>query len=162
MASKVRTGGGSFNTINPRFLADGSCDTGHADNWGDTSHVAGPRGCQDYYPIVHLQGASEHYTLSGTGGGQGILLVDGNLTLTGSFKWTGIVLVKGSVSISGTGGAGGTKVIGAVAAMNKNGSTNQFTGNSNITFSRCAISQVTSRFATVQPLRHRAWADLSY
>jgi hypothetical protein len=163
-ASKVFTVPGSFNTVAPTHSSPGVCNIGNPYNWGDTSHVNGPRGCEDYYPTVHLQGASNSYVLGGTGGGQGILLVDGNLTLAGGFKWTGIILVKGATTLAGTSGAGGVKVVGGIMSMNRvsPADTNQYIGNSSITFSRCAISQVTTRIATVKPLKARAWQDVSF
>jgi hypothetical protein len=165
-ATKVRSapGGAGALSIAPTHLAPGVCNTADDNNWGDTSHVNGPRGCEDYYPIVHLQGATNQYTLGGSGGGQGIILVDGNLVLAGSFKWSGLVLVKGSTTVAGTSSGGGVKIVGGIMAMNRvsPADTNSFIGASSITFSRCAIQQVTSRVATVQPLRARSWADLSF
>jgi hypothetical protein len=49
-----------------------------------------------------------------------------------------------------------------VAAMNRGAGTNNISGVGTVTFSRCVINQITSRLATVQPLRHRSWADLSF
>jgi hypothetical protein len=162
LANKVRTAGGTISTIGPQWNADGSCNVAHVDNWGDTSHVDGPRGCESYFPVVHLRGGGLTYLLNGNGGGQGILLVDGNLQVQGRFKWTGIVIVRGTFSIAGTGGGAGTKIIGAVAAMNRSAGTNGFSGNSSVTFSRCAVNQVTARLATAAPARYRAWADISF
>jgi hypothetical protein len=160
LANKVRTAGGTIGTVAPQFNADGTCNLAHADNWGA---LARPSACDDYYPIVHLRGPTLSYLLNGNGGGQGIMLVDGNLQVQGNFQWTGIIIVRGTFGISGTGGAGGgTKIIGGVAAMNRAGATNTMSGNSSITFSRCAINQVTARHALASPTRYRAWADMSF
>jgi hypothetical protein len=163
LANKVRTGGGTINAVNPLWNADGTCNVAHADNWGDTSHVDGPRGCENYYPIVHLQGPTLTYLLNGSAGGQGIMLVDGNLQVQGRFRWTGVILVRGTISVSGTGGGGGgVKLLGAVASMNRGAGTNGFSGNSSVTFSRCVINQITAKHALAAPTKYRAWADLSF
>jgi hypothetical protein len=103
-----------------------------------------------------------NYTITGDGG-QGIILVDGNLRISGNFTWTGLILVRGTFEVNGTGGAGGgVKIIGAVAAMNRGGGTNTITGASTLTFSRCALAQVTARLSTASPVKYRAWADMSF
>lgn len=163
LASKVKTDASVAYQPNPSYLVDGvTCDIANGNNWGDTSHVDATVGCDGYYPVVHLKGPTLTYNLNGTSGGQGIILVDGNVIINGKFRWTGLILVRGFVTINGTGGADGTKIVGAVAAMNRGTGTNTFTGNSSIAFSRCAVEQVTSRLATAAPLRQRAWADLSF
>jgi hypothetical protein len=164
LATKIKTDASVALQPNPRYLADGvTCDVNHADNWGDTSHVDTATGCDGYYPVVHLKGPTATWNLNGIAGGQGIILVDGNVVINGKFKWTGLILIRGYVTVNGTGGGDGTKIIGAIAAMNRGaGGINTFTGNSSVAFSRCAVEQVTSRLSTAAPLRQRAWADLSY
>ena len=161
IANKVFTAATTFSQIYPRAIGT-ACDINHAFNWGDTSQVNGNLYCAGYYPIIHLKGNGLNWALQGNGGGQGIILVDGNLSISGAIKWTGIILVRGAITVSGTGAGGGTKIIGAVAAMNAYGGTNSFSGNTSIAFSRCAISQITSRLSSAGLLRDRAWADVSY
>ena len=163
LATKVRTGGGTIATVKPQYKADlVTCDVDHVDNWGDTSHVDVKTGCDNYYPVVHLKGPTLTYLINGNGGGQGILLVDGNLQVAGTFQWTGIVIIRGTFTLSGTGGGGGTKIIGAVAAMNRAAGTTGMAGNSSVTFSRCVINQVTAKYAIAATAKYRAWADLSF
>jgi len=164
LATKVKTSGGAYNNIYPSHSAPNVCNTADANNWGDTSHVNGPRGCENYYPVVHLQGATNSYNLQGNSGGQGILLVDGNLTLAGGFKWTGLIIVKGATTLAGTAGVGGVKIVGGLMSMNRvsPADTNQVTGASSITFSRCVIGQVTAALATARQTRYRSWADMSF
>lgn len=160
LASKVRTSNASpINTVGPVLNLDGTCDIAHVDNWGATSH---PHACAGYFPIVHLKGPTLTYMLQGNGGGQGIMLVDGNVEISGSFQWTGLILVRGYVKVSGTGTGGGVKITGAIAAMNRNAATNDVSGNSSVTFSRCVLDQITSKYAIAAPLQHRGWADLSF
>ena len=162
LANKVRIGGGTINSANPRHSSPGVCDIGHNDNWGDTSHVNGPRGCEQHFPVVHLKGPTSSYTLDGNSGGQGILLADGNLTVAGTFRWSGIILVRGTFSLAGTGAGGGVKIVGAVAAMNRSNGSNSISGNSTVTFSRCVINQITSKRSTAAVMKHRSWADMSF
>jgi hypothetical protein len=167
LANKVKTSSASaFSQIGPRYtdIAQTICDIGHGDNWGDTSLVDPKTACDGYFPIVHLKGATNTYTLNGDGGGQGILLVDGNLAIAGQFQWRGLILVKGYVDVTGNSGGGkaGTKVVGAIAAMNQNGVTNRFAGASSVTFSRCVLNQVSARLSNAAPLKDRGWADISY
>ena len=78
--------GGNINT-NPSFNADGSCNTIDINNWGDPHNPAS--GCGNYFPIIHVTGS---LTVNGVQG-QGILLVDGDLTVNGSWNFYGIVII---------------------------------------------------------------------
>jgi hypothetical protein len=163
LATKVLASGSVPNGLGPVVLADGvTCDANAALNWGDTLHVAppsAPRPCQYYYPTVWLKGDHD-WTLNG-GGGQGILLVDGDLKINGKFKWTGIVIVRGAIKVNGS-SSGGIKVVGAIAAMNRGNTGNSFSGNSSVQFSRCVINQVSAKLGVAATMKHRAWADLSF
>jgi hypothetical protein len=167
LATKVRTLGQAYTNIAPTHLSPGVCNTSDPNNWGDTSHVLGPRGCESYFPIVHLKGATQQYGLQGNGGGQGIILVDGNLVIAGNFRWTGLIIVKGSTTLAGTAsgpGSTGVKIVGGLMSMNRlsPADTNTITGVSNITFSRCVIQQVAAGQARTSPINYRSWADLSF
>jgi hypothetical protein len=163
LATRIRTAPGAI-SVNPSWISPGVCNTNDLNNWGDTSHVNGPRGCENFYPIVHLQGTTNNYNLQGTSGGQGIILVDGNLTIAGGFRWTGLIIVKGSTVVAGTAGQGGVKLVGGLMSMNRlsPADSNQITGASSITYSRCVINMITSRLATARQTRYRAWADMSF
>ena len=50
-----------------------------ATNWGAPTVKTSP--CFNYFPIIYHYGRPQ---LSGSGAGQGILLVEGNLTVTGT------------------------------------------------------------------------------
>jgi hypothetical protein len=161
LADKTVAGGSTVDQIKPSVTALATCNTPDAKNWGDT--LATPpsthRGvCQNYYPIVWVKGAGT--TTINNIGGQGILLVDGNLVLAGRFQWTGLVLVKGSVSIAGN--PVGAKVTGAIMAMNSGGGTNSISGQGKLQFSRCAIATIMAKRSTAATARYRPWADLSF
>jgi hypothetical protein len=157
-ADKIYIGGGSIDSRQPMFNADGTCNRAHLWNWGDTSHVNGPTGCREYYPVVHLKGTGSSWQISNRGG-QGILLVDGNVTFNGRFVWTGLVIVQGVLAAEGM---QAPRVTGGIMAMNRNNATNQIAGNITLQFSRCAIQAVTARLATARQTKYRAWADMSF
>ena len=94
-------------------------------NWGDPTHDDATTACDSYYPIVYVKAGN--FTVGGgavgTAKGQGILLVEGNLTIAGNFEFTGPIIVKGNVYVSGT----GNKVWGGIMARNS-GCTSTGTG----------------------------------
>jgi hypothetical protein len=157
-ADKIYTTGTTINQIYPRFNGDNTCARTDPKNWGDTSHVSGPVGCRDYYPVVWLKGATQNWTIANEGG-QGIILVDGNVTFNGRFQWTGLILVQGTFAFAGM---NAPRIIGGVMAMNRNNGTNSVSGNPTVNFSRCAIQAVTARLATARQTKYRAWADMSF
>ena len=71
----------------------GSCLTDGVWSWGDPLRHAHP--CADHFA---LRGRSSALTLNG-GAGQGVLVVDGDLTLRGGVVFHGIVLAAGEVSL---------------------------------------------------------------
>jgi hypothetical protein len=54
--------------------------------------------------------------------GQGILVVDGDLTVTGSFTFFGLIIVKGKIHLSG-GGTDGIRIYGAMIASSDTGNS---------------------------------------
>ena len=157
-ADKIYTAGGTINQRMPIFNANGTCNTTDARNWGDTSRVNGPTGCREYYPVVWLKGPALAWTIANYGG-QGILLVDGNLTINGTFGWTGLVIVQGKILVEGN---QSPKIVGALMAMNRNSLLNEVKGNITVQFSRCALQAVTARLATARQTKYRAWADMPF
>jgi hypothetical protein len=139
-------------------LTKAVCKRDDVYNWGDTSRVDADKACDDYMPIIWLKGTSNTWTLDNEGG-QGIILVDGNLSIAGGFKWAGLILVQGSMAFSGN---NSPKLTGAVMAMNRNNGTNSVSGTPTVQFSRCAVQAVTARLATARQTKYRAWADMSF
>jgi hypothetical protein len=154
----------------PSYNADGSCKTTDNKNWGDPGRVASPGvagQCENYFPIVWIkstvQGAlGTTQTVNSGGKGQGIMLVEGNLTISGGFEWTGPIIVKGNVSTSGN----GNKVTGAIQALNigcvSTAATkcNNLAGTSSINYSNCALDKILSLKAVPASARHHAWAEM--
>jgi hypothetical protein len=54
--------------------------------------------------------------------GQGILVVDGDLSVTGSFTFFGLIIVKGKIHLNG-GGLEGIRIYGALIASSDSGSS---------------------------------------
>ncbi|HET7602487.1 MAG TPA: pilus assembly PilX N-terminal domain-containing protein [Gemmatimonadales bacterium] len=126
------------------------CDASNLSNWGEpgTSVTA----CQNYFPIIHFTG---NVSLNG-GRGQGILLVDGNLTLAGNFVFAGIIITKGSFDAS----HGTNDIYGAVLANNATLDDMVMAGTPQVQFSTCAISRALNASAKAKPFGSRAWAQL--
>jgi hypothetical protein len=128
----------------------GTCTLGPT-NWGDATAPGNP--CGGYFPITHIAGNA---TLTG-GQGQGVLLVDGNLTLSGSFTFNGLVVVRGSFT---TTPGGSSTIYGGLLAQSINLSTTAFNGDINVNFSRCALQKAMDATGVVALARSRSWVRL--
>ena len=92
-----------------------------------------------------------------TGSGQGLLLVDGNVTVAGNFAFTGVVIARGGLKMSGT----GNKITGAVMAASVDVSDNvTLTGNTSLQYSSCAVMSALSGSAYPKQAIQRAWVDM--
>lgn len=129
----------------PSYTADGACDTSDPYNWGDPLNPGQP--CSNWFPTIYAKG---DLYLQSTNKGQGLLLVEGNLTAEGGYEFYGPVIVKGDL-IS----AGGFRFYGGVKASN----TNLGAGNAEIFYSSCVINRVLSRtkVGKPRPLTERPW-----
>ena len=134
------------------YTADGSCDTSNDSNWGEPEADNQP--CSDWFPIIHAPG---NLTLSGSGAGQGILLVDGDLSICGGATFYGPVVVKGVVKSCGS----GFQMIGGVVAgeSDLNPSGGMVVGASQIQYSACVVQRAISRSRAgrPRPLAERPW-----
>lgn len=153
----------------PSLTADGSsCNTQDQLNWGEPFHDSTlvnntvPK-CISYFPIIY---ADTSIQIANNSRGQGILMVNGDLTLAGNFDWNGLIIVKDDI----TSGAGNVNIGGALLARNANldkckqgdkdcnGVTT--TGNFHMTYSKCAIENALRASAILIPVKKRAWAQL--
>jgi hypothetical protein len=79
-------------TLAPAALA-GTCQTSTAGNWGAPLDAAHP--CASYFPLVHSPGDLN----IGGGAGQGLLIVQGDLTLAAGVRFFGLALVTGRLHL---------------------------------------------------------------
>src|SRR5256886_1961108 len=110
-------------------------------NWGEPTHAAPPATpCESYFPVIHALGDLKITT----GRGQGILLVDGDLTIAGNFAFDGAVIVRGGLKMTGT----GNKIVGAVMSASVNVDDNvALAGNTSLLYSSCALISALSAAA---------------
>lgn len=155
-ATKTYPAGANPTNMSPATTTDGSgntiCDTSVQDNWGDTIAV---NPCGGYYPLIYAEG---DLTIDGGGSGamgQGVLIVEGDLTIAGNVKFKGVVIAKGKLSYSGTGGhvEGSTIVMGDVEMS-------EVSGNATFAYNHCIIEDVFNGALRVRPLATRSWVDL--
>lgn len=150
-------GGGTITGVEPATTADGACDHGVPSNWGapwDPDHP-----CHFYFPIIYAAGDQ---TIAAQGAGQGILLVEGDLSMRGGFEFYGIIIVRGSLSTTGTGAhLNGVVIVHSGGELDTD---SQSAGNSIVNYSSCPIQRASERnehTARVVPITRRSWVDLS-
>jgi hypothetical protein len=141
------------NSIGP-VVTNGQCNKAVLTNWGDGANPNQP--CGSYFPIIHITGNA---TINGTQG-QGILLVDGDLSVQGSFQWFGVTIIQGKLSTAGGGNTdahfwGATMVHDSV-----NFGTNQLSGHANINYSSCALMQALNSTGVAALMRSRGFVQL--
>ena len=141
------TGGTGATSMGPRVV-NGQCDKSSIYNWGDPARTTV---CGSYFPVIWGKG-----NLSITGGsGQGILIVDGDLSVSGGATFHGPVLVRGRVQSAGQ----GAHFLGGVMVGNANGSVSTILGSGSFKYSRCAM--ITALSAHAKPtVPKRSWADM--
>ena len=130
------------------------CDDSFQNNWGAPSDTASA--CFNYFPIIYHEG---DLSISGSGEGQGILLVQGNLNVQGRIDFYGPVIVTGGVNIRGT-GSDDVKFFGGVMAQDITLDDSKLTGNAMVNYSSCAIRRALQGSATPIPLTERSWVQL--
>jgi hypothetical protein len=130
------------------------CDASIQSNWGAPTDPDSP--CFNYFPIIYHYG---NLSLSGSGAGQGILLVEGNLSAQGRIDFYGPVIVTGEVNVRGT-GSDDVKFYGGIIAQNVALDDNRLTGNATVNYSSCAIRRALNGSASLIPLSERSWAQV--
>ncbi|HUF12905.1 MAG TPA: pilus assembly PilX N-terminal domain-containing protein [Longimicrobiales bacterium] len=154
MASHVIAGGEVFPQAS--YTADGACNRSDPNNWGLPSD-GDP--CSDYFPIIYSEGS---LGLNSNRSGQGILIVDGDLTMNGSFQFYGIVIVTGRFN-RGEGG-GGFRFHGTMLVGGGNIGDSTIDGQPNIQFSTCTVTRALEEndaVARLFPVQERSWFDLT-
>lgn len=128
---------------------DEECDTTEPNNWGEPAKSNGGV-CSSYYPVIH---APSDLTVDG-GRGQGLLVVDGNLTLQGGVEFFGVVLVRGALIA----GPGGGRITGAASVAGQGESRTLLNGIA-IDFSRCTARKALLGTAIPVPVVERSWSE---
>jgi hypothetical protein len=158
MAQKVYSTSQTLTQFDPDSVLSGGsyrCRETTAANWGDPLNPNAA--CGSYFPIIW---AKQSITINASDYGQGILLVDGDLTVQGGFEFYGPVYVRGEFRTAGTGG----HFNGGVIAANVDLNTSTVLGNAVVTFSSCAVERAilnNSALSRAKPLARRSWVDLS-
>jgi hypothetical protein len=130
------------------------CDTSVESNWGAPTVKTSP--CFTYFPIVYHMG---DLSISGSGEGQGILLVEGNLQVQGRIDFYGPVIVTGGVNIRGT-GSDDVKFYGGVLAQDVTLDDSKLTGNATVNYSSCAIKRALNGSAIPEAFSERSFVQL--
>jgi hypothetical protein len=142
-------GPGTYTQIQPSFVGT-QCNLADPQNWGDGQDPSSP--CGKYFPTIYISGDAR---INGRQG-QGLLLVDGDLSVAGNFEFFGVVIVRGRFKTTGT----GQKFNGAVIAANGFDDENDIGGNAQFLYSSCAVQQSLQGTAFAIPLGERSWMHL--
>ena len=127
-----------------------TCHTGDPYNWGDPGDPSGA--CGSYFPAIWVE---SDLSLDGLRG-QGVLMVNGDLTLGGGFEFVGPVLVRGTLRTFGMGARITGGVIAGAVFLDQSG----VLGRTVIQFSSCAVSRALTGSAVLVPLVERGWTEL--
>jgi hypothetical protein len=130
------------------------CDPTVQSNWGAPVDNTSP--CFNYFPIIYHYG---DLSLSGSGLGQGILLVEGNLNVQGQISFFGPVIVTGSVHVRGT-GSDDVKFYGGIVASDVQLDDSRLNGNATVLYSSCANRRALQGSGVVTRLAERGWVQL--
>jgi hypothetical protein len=130
------------------------CNKGVETNWGEPNLKTDP--CFNYFPIIYHNGDLK---LQG-GRGQGILLVEGDLTATGGMVFYGPVYVTGTLSTSGNSGQGAKFFGGVIAGNVALDDLTKLAGGALVSYSSCAVKRALQGSATPSALAERSWAQL--
>ena len=147
LATKLVAGGTM--QIQPNVTGT-TCNTAVLTNWGDPLTPTAP--CGNYFPIIW---SDADLNINGVQG-QGVLIVNGDLSVQGGFEFFGPVIVKGRLKTTGTGG----HFNGGVIAANIDLDQNDILGNAVISYSSCALIKTLNATAAGAPLRERSWVNL--
>ena len=133
------------------------CNIAIETNWGEPTPAALTDPCFNYFPIIYHYG---NLRLQG-GRGQGILLVEGDLTATGGMVFYGPVFVTGTLSTSGNSGQGAKFFGGVIAGNVALDDLTKLAGGALVTYSSCAVKRALQGSATPTALAERSWVQLN-
>jgi hypothetical protein len=131
-----------------------ACKTTVENNWGAPLDNTSP--CFNYFPIIYHYG---DLSISGSGAGQGILLVEGNLNVQGQVSFFGPVIATGAVNVRGT-GSDDVKFYGGLIASDVQLDDSKLSGNATVLYSSCANRRALQGSGVVTRLGERGWVQL--
>ncbi|HEX6589351.1 MAG TPA: pilus assembly PilX N-terminal domain-containing protein [Longimicrobiales bacterium] len=149
--------GGSFAPV-PTFTGT-ACNTSDRNNWGDPTPP--DNDCSSYFPVIYSRGS---LTLGGGGIGQGVLVVEGDMTVNGNFEFYGIVIVTGV--FNNNRGSGNAEIHGTLLTKNNADieDNSDMRGTPVIQFSTCSVDraiQENDALSRLFPVQKRSWVDLT-
>jgi Tfp pilus assembly protein PilV len=156
VAMADKTVSGTLTHVDPTTNSAGGspqCATSDLTNWGDPNRASPAGVCETYFPVVYAPGDL------GINGdvGQGVLIVNGNLSIQGTFTFYGQIIVRGTVKLTGT----GNHIYGGLmAAAVLDSTSTKIAGNTSIHYSRCAITSVFTSSAMGIRAPQRSWIEL--
>lgn len=137
--------------LSPSYTGS-TCNAADQSNWGEPDEITIYPNCRSYMPVMYAAGDLR----ISNGRGQGILMVNGDLSLSGNFVFDGIVVVRGHLSTTGT----GNHITGGVLAANVDLENDQVLGNAVIQYSSCSINQAATGSSPGAMLRSRGWMQV--
>ena len=138
---------GSVLSPAPRVDVRGECDALDPGNFGDPLRVLGADSpCKSFFTLGYVDG---DLRLVG-GAGQGMLLVDGDLTLKTGARFEGVVIARGSVRLES-----GARLMGIVLADNVS-----LEGGSIVQYSSCAVDRALVTGARPVPQPGQSWTEM--
>jgi hypothetical protein len=139
--------------LGPTTWANGECARSSPTNWG--APTLPDHACFSYFPVIH---ASGDLIIAGPGSGQGVLVVEGDLSIGEGFEFYGVVLVGGSVVMGGA----GSQVLGGLRVGNEALDTVRVLSGGRVQYSGCVVRRATQG-AKVQgphPLAEFGWFEI--
>ena len=132
--------------IKPHYSGS-ACNLVPWKNWGDREDPGAL--CGDYFPVIYRPG--DLTIRNGKGGGQGILIVDGDLRIEDDFEFTGIIIVKGEVRLEDN-----VLVHGAIISGDRTRLTD---GVPFVQYSSCAVDRALlgAGLYRIRPISSRGW-----
>ena len=130
--------------------SNATCITADPTNWGDPYNPGGA--CGDHFPTVY---SVDDLVVTG-GQGQGILVVEGDLTVGGDFRYFGVVIVLGRFLSVGL----GSQISGAVIVRNDDFGLQSLSGVTIIQYSSCAVDKSLAGSGRGVLLHERSWLDM--
>ena len=107
-------------------------------------------------PQITYYGDGNSLDLNAGSSGNGILIVDGDLTIHGGFQWYGLILVKGIVDF--TGGGSSENVWGAILNGTSVTQNDALGGSSTIAYDKCALDNT----RTTSPPKMLSFREITY